>query len=139
MKYIIHQASYIILGCSSKKNINRPWRLRVRFSYCLLVASLSNTTFKKLYKITIAKWTQLYHLDNRSYSTIQPLTYPTYIMKIGKWLSILKFFDTLSQKLICTADQNSHQFLKKLNANHWIGSSSPVTNPSGVLTNIYLT
>ena len=32
-----------------------------------------------------------------------------------------------------------NQLVKKLDDNHWIGSSSPVTNPSGVLTNINLT
>ena len=56
------------------------------------------------------KWTQLDQLDNRSYSTIKPRpTYPTYIMKIGGWPTILEFFDNLSQKLIQTTQQNSHQ------------------------------
>ena len=94
---------------------------------------------KSCTKSTLPKWTQLDRLDNRSYSTIQPRTYPTYVMKIGVWLSIWDFFDNLSQKSVRTAQQHSHQFLKKLNGNHWIGSSSPVTNPSGVLTNINLT
>ena len=87
----------------------------------------------------ISTWTQLYRLDNRSYYTIQPLAYLTYDMKIGLWPVSLEFSDNLSQKLIRTAHQNSHQFLKKLNGDHWIGSSSPETNPSGILTNIDLT
>ena len=85
------------------------------------------------------KWTQLDQVDNRFYSTIQPRTHPTYIMKIGVWLSIWEFFDNLSQKSDQTTHQHSHQFLKTLNGNHWIGSSSPVTNPSGKLTNINVT
>ena len=118
--------------------------------WCLLFGSrdffmeilLYNTTLRVQeisQKSTGPKWTQLYHLDNRYYSTIQPLTYPTYIMKIGEWLSLWDFFDTFSQKSIRTAHQNSHQFLKKLNVPHVIRSSSPVTNPSGVLTNIDVT
>ena len=57
----------------------------------------------------VQQCTQLYHLDNRSYSNIQPLIYPTYIIKIGEWLSLWDFFDNLSQKLIRTAQHNSHQ------------------------------
>ena len=57
-------------------------------------------------------------------------------MKIGEWLSLWDFFDNLSQKLIRTAQQNSHQFEKKLNVPHVIRSSSPETKPSVELTNI---
>ena len=87
----------------------------------------------------VQQWTQLDCLDNGSYSTIQPLTYPTSIMRIGEWLSIWDLFDNLSQKSVRPTHQHSYQFLKKLNGNHWMGSSSPVTNPSGVLTNINVT
>ena len=36
-------------------------------------------------KSTRPKWPRVYRLDNGSYSTIQPPTYPTYIMKILIW------------------------------------------------------
>ena len=85
------------------------------------------------------KWPRLDQLDNRFYSTIQPPTFTTYNMKIEIRPTFLEFFNTLSQKSIRTTHQNSHQFLKKLNGDHWIGSSSPEKNPSGVLTNINLT
>ena len=39
-------------------------------------------------------------------------TYPTYIMRIGVWPTMLKFFDKLSQKLILTAHHKSHQTCK---------------------------
>ena len=80
--------------------------------YFFMVILLYDTTLQVQeisQKSTRPKWTQLYHLDNRSYSTIHPLTSPTYIMKIGEWLSLSDFFDTFSQKLIRTAHQNSHQ------------------------------
>ena len=59
-------------------------------------------------------------------------------MKIGVWPALLKFFDFLSQKLIRTTLQNSHQTCKKLNVPHVIRPSSPVTNLSCILTNINL-
>ena len=90
-------------------------------------------------KSTRPKLTQLDQIDNRSYSTIQPLAYPTYILKIGVWPTILEFFGTFNHKSIRTAHQNSHQILKKLNISHLMGSSSPVTNPSGAITNINVT
>ena len=76
------------------------------------VSNLVPQKHTNIFKITYQQWTQLYHQDNRSYSTIQPLTYPTYDMKIGLWPAILEFFDNLSQKSICTVHQNSHQFEK---------------------------
>ena len=90
-------------------------------------------------KSTRPKWLRLDQLDNRFYSIIHPPTFTTYNIKIGVWPAILKFFDTLSQKLVRTTQQNSHQICKKLNVPHVIRSSSKVTNPSGVLTNINLT
>ena len=51
-------------------------------------------------KSTCPKWPRLDQLDNKSYSTIQLLTYPTYIMKIEVGPAFLEFFDNLSQKLI---------------------------------------
>ena len=92
-----------------------------------------------IFKITYQQWTQLYHLDNRSYSTIQPLTYPTYIMKIGEWLSLWDFFNNLSQKLIRTTHQNSHQTCKEVKRPHMIRSSSQVTHSNGILTNMNVT
>ena len=47
-------------------------------------------------------------------------------MKIEVVPAILESIDYLSQKLIRTTHQNSHQFGKKLNNNHWMGSSSSV-------------
>ena len=114
------------------------WQLRGS-CYLLVYYNHYKLQSKSCMKPQCPKMTQLYHLDNRSYSTIRSLTYSTYIMKIGEWLPLWDFFDTFSQKLTCAAHQNSHQFLKKLNTNHWIRSSSPVTNPSVILTNINLT
>ena len=65
-------------------------------------------------KSTRPKWTRLDQLDNRYYSTIQPPTYPTYIMKIGLWPTVLKFFYFLSQKLIWTTQQNAHPTCKEV-------------------------
>ena len=66
-------------------------------------------------------------------------TYPIYIMRIGLWPTILKFFDNLSLKSIRTAHHKSHQLVMKVKRHHVIGSNSPVTNPSCELTNINVT
>ena len=70
------------------------------------------------------KWLSLDQLDNGSYSTIQHATFTTYNMKIGVYPALLEFLDFLESII---------------DNNHWIESSSPATNPSGVLTNINLT
>ena len=51
---------------------------------------------KSCTKSRCPQWPRVYRLDNGSYSTIQPPTYPTYIMKIEEWpalFGILLFFD----------------------------------------------
>ena len=58
-------------------------------------------------------------------------------MKIGLRPLLFRLLNILSQKLIRTTHQNSHQFKKKLNGNHVICSSSPETNPNSVLSNLY--
>ena len=93
----------------------------------------------KYFQNHVSKWPSVYRLDNRSYSTIQPPTFATYSMKIEVGPTFWEFFDRLSQKMIRSTHQNSHQTCKKLNVPHVIRSSSPVTNPSGELTNINLT
>ena len=77
--------------------------------------SAMHAKYSQKHRINMA-WTQLYHLDNRSYSTIQPLTYPIYFMKIGEWLSLWDFFDKFSQKLIYTVHHKSHQTCKEVNS-----------------------
>ena len=112
----------------------------MRFVICnIFCQKVVRNAHKNILKITVSTGTQLYHLSNRSYSIIQPLIYPTYILKISEWLSLWDFFYTLTQKWIRTAQQNSHQFEKKINIPHVIRSSSPVTNPSGKLTKINVT
>ena len=112
MKYI-HQAFYLLFLVAVQR----------RTLSCQLV--VGDTKLNRLYERVNKynqkivrnhngqKWTQFYHLDNRSYSTIQPLTYPTYIMDIGEWLSLWDFFDALSEKSIRTAHHKSHQTCKE--------------------------
>ena len=90
-------------------------------------------------KSTRPKWPRVYRLDNGSYSTIQPPPYPTYVMKIEVWPALFGILLFLSQKLIRTTQQNSHQTCKKLNVPHVIRFSSPVPNSNVVLTNINVT
>ena len=90
-------------------------------------------------KSTSPKWPRYDQLDNTFYSTIQPPIFTTYNIKIGIWPAVLKFFDFLSQELIQTTQQNSHQTCKEVKCPHVIRSSSPVTNPSGELTDINVT
>ena len=87
--------------------------LLFRSLYFFMVILLYDTTLQVQeisQKSTLPKWTQLNRLDNRSYSTIQIRTYPTYIiMRIEVCPTILEFFNTFSQKSICTAHHKSHQ------------------------------
>ena len=59
-------------------------------------------------------------------STIHPLTSTAYNMKIQVWPTVLKFFDFLSQKLIWTTQQNSHQTCKE-------AETSPFATPKTCL------
>ena len=80
------------------------------WDYTITIINISDLYYYKSAKNQpVQKWLRLNQLDNRSYSTIHPPTYPTYIMMIGVWPTLLEFFDFLSQKLIRTTQQNSHQ------------------------------
>ena len=117
------------------------WLLFVSLDFFMVIMLLDTTLQVQeiSQKSTLPKWTRLNQLENRSYSTIQPPTYPIYIMKIGVWPAILKFFDLLCQKRSGLHTKILTKLVKKLKRHHVIGSTSPVTNPSGVLTNIHLT
>ena len=109
---------------------------------CLFVFFLSKSGsyyMPNILKITLSTWPRLDRLENRSYSIIQPHIFTTYNMKIKVWPAILDFFDFLESKIDPDYTPKFSQILKKLNNNLWMGSISPVTNPSGVLTNINLT
>ena len=108
-------------------------------STCEIKQRLQSKHSKAVWNHHVQKRPRLDQLDNGSYSTIQPTTFTTYNMKIGVWPAILKFFDFWVKNWSGLHTKIITKLVKKLNNNHWIGSSSPVINPSGVLTNINLT
>ena len=72
----------------------------------------------------------LWHAESAVSSLLEPYEYRDFIQKMD------------SKSLIITTPNifsSNKKLVPKLNAHHVIRSSSPVTNPSGVLTNINVT